>query len=102
MNNSNIQYQKEVICKEITDRGIIEISHSGITSIELKYLVHLYLFLLTKPDFMERLFNYLYHIIKYKVTKSGKNKYNVRIADNQAIQFLPNNYNKSKFLERFI
>jgi hypothetical protein len=105
-NNANMSYKKEVICKTLIDSRIIEINHSRITTIRLKYLVHLYLFLLnkreTEPYFMERLFTYLYNIIKYKITKSGKTQYNNRIPLHNEIKFLPENYNKEKFLEQFL
>ena len=56
----------------------------------------------TEPDFMERLFTYLYNIIKYKITKSGKTQYNNRIPLHNEIKFLPENYNKEKFLKQFL
>ena len=105
--NNNQSYKKEVICKTLIGNKINSLNHSSITSIELKYLVHLYLFLLnkreTEPDFMERLFTYLYNIIKYKITKSGKMQNNNRIPVNNIIMmFLPENYNKDKFLDQFL
>lgn len=104
--NNNQSYKKEVICKTLIGNKINSLNHSNITSIELKYLVHLYLFLLnkreTEPDFMERLFTYLYNIIKYKITKSGKTQSNNRIRVNNTIKFLPKNYNKDKFLYQFL
>ena len=106
-NQYNSSYKKEVICKTLIGNKINSLNHSSITSIELKYLVHLYLFLLnkreTEPDFMERLFTYLYNIIKYKITKSGKMQNNNRIPVNNIIMmFLPENYNKDKFLDQFL
>jgi len=105
-NNPNMSYKKEVICKTLIDSRIYEINHSRITSIGLKYLVHLYLFLLnkreTEPYFMERLFTYLYNIIKYKITRSGTTQYDNRVARYNTIQFLPKNYNKEKFLKQFL
>jgi hypothetical protein len=103
---SNQWYKKEVICKQLIGNRINTLSHSEITSIELKYLVHLYLFLLnkreTEPDFMERLFTYLYNIIKFKITRSGTTQYHNRVARYNTIKFLPKNYNKIKFINQFL
>ena len=106
-NNANMSYKKEVICKTLKDSRIFKIDHSFITTtIGLKYLVHLYLFLLnkrkTEPDFMERLFTYLYNIIKYKITGSGTSQYHNRVAHYNTIKFLPENYNKIKFIKQFL
>jgi hypothetical protein len=105
-NNANMSYKKEVICKTLKDSRIFEIDHSFITTIGLKYLVHLYLFLLnkreTEPDFMERLFTYLYNIIKFKITRSGTTQYHNRVARYNTIQFLPENYNKKNFINQFL
>jgi hypothetical protein len=71
--NTYRSYKKSVICKELNnDGGINELSHEKIRQIPINDLAKLFLFLLKKrehePDFMNRLFTYLWFVIYQIIT----------------------------------
>jgi len=104
----NSNYKKKVICKELKEDGtIVEVKF--LDSVPFTILVHLYIFLLEKREqnrkFMERLYDYLWHIIYYKITKRQQKDVHLSprvLNTDMNFDFLKGYYDKNNLIRQFI
>jgi hypothetical protein len=107
--NTYRPYRKSVICYELKDdRSFRELDNNKIIRIPINDLAKLFLFLLKKrehePDFMNRLFTYLWFVIYQKITIPVLNNNSIpperKINEKINFDFLGSN-NKKIFISQF-